>query len=96
VVALKAVPADAKSEEKTITIATHMAYIRTTHPRTCVAPEKRRNEPENRLNFLGSYFRCVRILAQFAVTPIRESAKLFPIIYPRELQRMPEQCRLGN
>lgn len=39
----------------------------------------------------GSYFRIVRILAQFAVTHIRESAKLLTMIYPRELQRTPEQ-----
>jgi hypothetical protein len=43
------------------------------------------------MNFLVLYCRFVRILAQFAVTPIRESAKLFTMIYPRELQRTPEQ-----
>lgn len=45
----------------------------------------------NRLNFCGSYFGFVRILAQFTVTPIRKISKLSTIIYLRELQRTPEQ-----
>jgi hypothetical protein len=43
------------------------------------------------MNFLVLYCRFERILAQFAVIPIRESAKSFTMIYPRELQRTPEQ-----
>ncbi len=39
----------------------------------------------------GSSCRFERILAQFAVTPIRKSSKLFTIIYPRELHGIPEQ-----
>jgi hypothetical protein len=38
----------------------------------------------------------VRILAQFALIPIRESSKLLTMIYPRELRRSTGQCRLGS
>jgi hypothetical protein len=43
------------------------------------------------IEIFGASCRFVRILAEFAVTPIRKSAKLFTMIYPRELQRTPEQ-----
>jgi len=43
------------------------------------------------IEIFGSSYGFLRILAEFAVTHIRESAKLFTMIYPRELQRTPEQ-----
>jgi hypothetical protein len=55
VVALKAVPADAKSDEKTSRTVTQTAYIRTIHPRNA-SPRKKRRMRLNRMNFVGALF----------------------------------------
>ena len=57
VVALKAVPAEAKSDEKTSKTVTQTAYIRTIHPRNA-SPRKNDEMRPNRMNFVGAYFRC--------------------------------------
>jgi len=54
-------------------------------------PEKNDVMSLTAIELFGSSCRFLRILAEFAVTPIRESAKLFTMIYPSELQRTPEQ-----
>ncbi|HEY2170171.1 MAG TPA: hypothetical protein VGJ30_11145, partial [Candidatus Angelobacter sp.] len=58
VVALKAVPADAKSDEKTSRTVTQTAYTRTIHPRNA-SPRKNDELRLNRLNFVGAYLQNV-------------------------------------
>ena len=95
VVALKVVPAEAKSEEKTIKKATDIRVY------AHIPPDMRR--PGKTTDSLTSKellaFCCSDLKdskSQFALSQIRESSKLLPIIYLSELRRMPEQCRLGN
>ena len=58
VVALKAVPAEANSDEKTSRTVTQTAYTRTIHPRNA-SPRKNDECAQNRMNFVGALFQIV-------------------------------------
>ena len=90
VVALKGVAARQSREEKAtkkVTLTLKSGTLTPGH----ASPRKNDGMSLYQIKFVGFTARLSGILAQFALTHIRENSKLLTIIHPRVLHRMPEQ-----